>query len=79
MPALSGLHLQVVADDADSVRRERPLGRSAEDGARRHIELAAVADAGHGRSLEVALGERAALVGTCVVERVEAAAGVWRP
>jgi len=26
----SGLHLQVVADDADSVRHELPLGRSAE-------------------------------------------------
>src|SRR3546814_1715497 len=43
---------------------------------RRHVELAGVTDAGNGRSFEVALGERAAPVSACVVERVEDAAGV---
>jgi len=52
------------------------MGRSAHDRAGGHVELAAVADARDDRSGEMALGERAAHVGTGVVERVEMAARI---
>ena len=52
------------------------LGRTVDHGSSDDVELAAMADAGHGRAVEVARCERAATVRAGVVERVEDARGV---
>lgn len=66
-----GLGEKLLAFNLHRSGADGTLGRSAEDCPGRHVELAAVAGAGHRGSVQIAIGERAAHVGTCVVEGVQ--------